>query len=62
MLLHRVLHGEVSGEVCGEVINKHLTIRKADKQRVSPHFGEAWYFFSIKVFRRIIYGSGKEKR
>ena len=45
MLLHRVLHGEVSGEVCGEVINKHLTIPKADKQRVSPHFGEVWHFF-----------------
>ena len=56
------MHGEVSGEVCGEVIKKHLTIPKADKQRVLPHFGEVWHFFSIKVFRRIIYGSGKEKR
>ena len=62
MLPRQVLPGEVSGEVCGEVINKHLTIRKADKQRVSQHFGEVCYFFSIKVFRRIIYGSGKEKR
>ncbi len=42
------MHGEVSGEVCGEVINKHLTIRKADKQRALPHFGEVWHFFFDK--------------
>lgn len=42
------MHGEVSGEVCGEVINKHLTIRKADKQPVPLHFGEVLHFFFDK--------------
>jgi len=44
------MDGGGSGGVYGEVIEQHLTIRKADKQRVSHRFGEVLTLFSTKLF------------
>ena len=38
------MDGVGSGGVYGEVTEQHLTIRKADKQRVSHRFGEVLTF------------------
>ncbi|MBO6288208.1 MAG: hypothetical protein J6M94_06425 [Prevotella sp.] len=44
------MDGVGSGGVYGEVTEQHLTIRKADKQRVSHRFGEVLTLFSTKPF------------